>query len=118
MTLLAFLPYLLLALSVVVFALVVLIALLVGMRTNRTWAFMAFYGFYYVVQSLFNTHYWNYAADYFDAVVAAGTAPKAAANWMTGEFSRLLNQRAASGLRAGAVALRPAGLAELIGVSG
>ena len=54
-------------------------------------------------------------ADYFDGVVAAGVAPKAAANWVTGEFSRLLNQHAAEGLRAGAVALRPAGLAELIG---
>ncbi|MEX0625304.1 MAG: Asp-tRNA(Asn)/Glu-tRNA(Gln) amidotransferase subunit GatB [Chloroflexota bacterium] len=53
-------------------------------------------------------------ADYFDAVVAAGIAPKTAANWVTGEFSRLLNQHAASGLRASAVALRPEGLAELI----
>ena len=53
-------------------------------------------------------------AQYFDAVVAAGTDPKKAANWMTGEFSRLLNQRAAAGLRADAVALRPDGLAELI----
>jgi aspartyl-tRNA(Asn)/glutamyl-tRNA(Gln) amidotransferase subunit B len=54
-------------------------------------------------------------ADYFDAVVAAGIAPKTAANWVTGEFSRLLNQHAAEGQRASAVALRPAGLAELIG---
>jgi aspartyl-tRNA(Asn)/glutamyl-tRNA(Gln) amidotransferase subunit B len=46
--------------------------------------------------------------------VAAGVAPKAAANWVTGEFSRLLNQHAAAGLRADAVALRPTGLAELI----
>jgi aspartyl-tRNA(Asn)/glutamyl-tRNA(Gln) amidotransferase subunit B len=53
-------------------------------------------------------------ADYFDDVVAAGVAPKAAANWVTGEFSRLLNQHAADGLRASAVALRPAGLAELV----
>ena len=53
-------------------------------------------------------------ADYFDAVVAAGIAPKAAANWVTGEFSRLLNQHAAAGLRASAVALKPAGLAELV----
>ena len=29
-------------------------------------------------------------ADYFDRVVAAGVAPKSAANWVTGEFSRLL----------------------------
>jgi aspartyl-tRNA(Asn)/glutamyl-tRNA(Gln) amidotransferase subunit B len=58
-------------------------------------------------------------ADYFDAVVAAGIAAKTAANWVTGEFSRLLNHHAAEGLRASAVALRPAGLAELIsGVEG
>ena len=54
-------------------------------------------------------------ADYFDAVVAAGVTPKAAANWISGELSRLLNQHAAEGLRADAVALRPDGLAELIG---
>jgi aspartyl-tRNA(Asn)/glutamyl-tRNA(Gln) amidotransferase subunit B len=53
-------------------------------------------------------------AAYFDAVVAAGIGPKAAANWVTGEFSRLLNQHAAEGLRASHVALQPAGLAELI----
>jgi len=58
-------------------------------------------------------------ADYFDAVVAAGSSPKSAANWVTGEFSRLLNQHAAEGLRASAVALRPAGMSELIsGVEG
>jgi len=58
-------------------------------------------------------------ADYFDAVVAIGIAPKTAANWVTGEFSRLLNQHAAEGLRASGVALKPAGLAELInGVEG
>ncbi|MCV0403822.1 MAG: Asp-tRNA(Asn)/Glu-tRNA(Gln) amidotransferase subunit GatB [Chloroflexi bacterium] len=54
-------------------------------------------------------------AAYFDAVVEAGIAPKPAANWVTGEFSRLLNQRAADGLRADAVALGPGGLARLIG---
>ena len=53
-------------------------------------------------------------ADYFDAVMAAGIASKAAANWVSGEFSRLLNQHAAEGLRAAAVALPPEGLAELI----
>jgi aspartyl-tRNA(Asn)/glutamyl-tRNA(Gln) amidotransferase subunit B len=53
-------------------------------------------------------------ADYFDAVVATGIDAKKAANWVTGEFSRLLNQHAADGLRADAVALRPDGLAELI----
>ncbi|MGH2483937.1 MAG: Asp-tRNA(Asn)/Glu-tRNA(Gln) amidotransferase subunit GatB [Candidatus Limnocylindria bacterium] len=52
--------------------------------------------------------------DYFDAVVAAGAPAKAAANWVTGEFSRLLNQHAAEGLRARDVALPPEGLAELI----
>ncbi len=54
-------------------------------------------------------------AAYFDAVVAAGIPPKRAANWVTGEFSRLLNQHAAEGLRADRVALTPAGLAQLIG---
>ena len=54
-------------------------------------------------------------AEYFDAVVAAGVAPKTAANWLTGEFSRLLNLHAATGLRADRVALRPPGLAALIG---
>jgi aspartyl-tRNA(Asn)/glutamyl-tRNA(Gln) amidotransferase subunit B len=54
-------------------------------------------------------------ANYFDAVVAEGIPPKTAANWLTGEFSRLLNQHAAEGLRASAVAVRPEGLAELIG---
>jgi aspartyl-tRNA(Asn)/glutamyl-tRNA(Gln) amidotransferase subunit B len=53
-------------------------------------------------------------ADYFDAVVAGGAAPKAAANWVSGEFSRLLNQHAAEGLRASGVALRPTALAELV----
>jgi aspartyl-tRNA(Asn)/glutamyl-tRNA(Gln) amidotransferase subunit B len=52
--------------------------------------------------------------DYFDAVVAAGAPAKAAANWVTGEFSRLLNQHAAEGLRARDVALPPEALAELI----
>jgi aspartyl-tRNA(Asn)/glutamyl-tRNA(Gln) amidotransferase subunit B len=54
-------------------------------------------------------------ADYFDLVVAEGVAPKSAANWVTGEFSRLLNQHAADGMRAADAALGPAGLAELIG---
>ena len=54
-------------------------------------------------------------AAYFDAVVAAGASAKQAANWVTGELSRLINQQAASGLRADRVALRPEGLAELIG---
>ena len=54
-------------------------------------------------------------AAYFDAVVDAGIPPKSAANWVTGEFSRLLNRHAASGLRADRVALQPPALAELIG---
>ena len=42
-------------------------------------------------------------ADYFDAWSwRRASAPKAAANWVTGEFSRLLNQHAADGLRAAA----------------
>jgi aspartyl-tRNA(Asn)/glutamyl-tRNA(Gln) amidotransferase subunit B len=53
-------------------------------------------------------------ADYFDGVVHAGISPKVAANWVSGEFSRLLNRHAADGLRASAVALKPSGLAELI----
>ena len=54
-------------------------------------------------------------ATYFDAVVEAGSPAKSAANWITGEFSRILNQHAIDGLRADRVALRPEGLAELIG---
>jgi aspartyl-tRNA(Asn)/glutamyl-tRNA(Gln) amidotransferase subunit B len=53
-------------------------------------------------------------ADYFDAVVAGGATPKVAANWVSGEFSRLLNRHAEAGLRAGGVALTPEKLAELI----
>jgi aspartyl-tRNA(Asn)/glutamyl-tRNA(Gln) amidotransferase subunit B len=54
-------------------------------------------------------------ADYFDEVVAGGIAPKSAANWVTGEFRRLLNRHASEGLRASDVALRPEGMVELIG---
>jgi aspartyl-tRNA(Asn)/glutamyl-tRNA(Gln) amidotransferase subunit B len=53
-------------------------------------------------------------SSYFDEVVADGIAPKTAANWLGGEFSRLLNQHAAEGLRADRVALRPEGMVELI----
>jgi aspartyl-tRNA(Asn)/glutamyl-tRNA(Gln) amidotransferase subunit B len=53
-------------------------------------------------------------ADYFEEVVAGGIGAKAAANWITGEFSRLLNQHASEGLRASTVALRPEALVELI----
>ena len=52
--------------------------------------------------------------DYFDGVVRAGASAKAAANWVTGEFSRLLNRHASTGLRADAVALAPEGLAQLV----
>ncbi len=54
-------------------------------------------------------------ADYFDAVIAEDVAPKVAANWVSGELSRLINLHAAEGLRADRVAIRPAALAELIG---
>ncbi len=53
-------------------------------------------------------------AAYFEDVVAAGAPAKAAANWVTGELSRLLNRHASEGLRADAIALPPAGLAELV----
>ena len=53
-------------------------------------------------------------SSYYESVVASGIDPKRAANWVSGEFSRLLNRRAAEGLRADRVALRPDGLAELI----
>jgi len=53
-------------------------------------------------------------AAYYEEVVATGIDAKKAANWVTGELSRLLNQHAADGLRADEVALRPDGLAELI----
>jgi aspartyl-tRNA(Asn)/glutamyl-tRNA(Gln) amidotransferase subunit B len=53
-------------------------------------------------------------AAYYEAVVDTGVDAKKAANWVTGEFSRLLKQHAASGLRADGVALRPDGLAEII----
>jgi aspartyl-tRNA(Asn)/glutamyl-tRNA(Gln) amidotransferase subunit B len=54
-------------------------------------------------------------ATYFEATVAAGAPAKSAANWVSGELSRLLNQHASEGLRADDVALQPTGLAELIG---
>ncbi|MEO8510178.1 MAG: Asp-tRNA(Asn)/Glu-tRNA(Gln) amidotransferase subunit GatB [Chloroflexota bacterium] len=53
-------------------------------------------------------------ADYYEGVVAAGIVPKVAANWVSGELSRLLNRHAADGLRADDIGLRPNGLAELI----
>jgi aspartyl-tRNA(Asn)/glutamyl-tRNA(Gln) amidotransferase subunit B len=53
-------------------------------------------------------------ADYFDGVVELDIPAKLAANWVAGEFSRLLNVHAADRLRASEVALRPDGLAELL----
>jgi aspartyl-tRNA(Asn)/glutamyl-tRNA(Gln) amidotransferase subunit B len=53
-------------------------------------------------------------ANYFEELVDSGVPPKQAANWVNGEFSRLLNQHAAEGLRADRVALRPPALADLI----
>ena len=53
-------------------------------------------------------------ADYFEHAVAAGASAAGTANWVTGEFSRLLNQHAADGLRASGVALPPARFAELV----
>ena len=51
------------------------------------------------------------AADYFEAVVAAGAAPKPAANWVMGELSRLLNT---AGIAIEAAPVAPAALARLI----
>ncbi len=53
-------------------------------------------------------------AEYFDGVVDLDIPAKLAANWVAGEFSRLLNVHAADRLRASDVALRPDGLAELL----
>ncbi|MFQ5843960.1 MAG: Asp-tRNA(Asn)/Glu-tRNA(Gln) amidotransferase subunit GatB, partial [Planctomycetota bacterium] len=50
-------------------------------------------------------------ADYFEEVVAAGTAPKPAANWILGEVSRLANERGGS---VSALRLAPARLAALV----
>lgn len=49
--------------------------------------------------------------DYFEAVVAAGAPGKAAAHWMLGEISRVLNLR---GCALGALGLAPEALAELV----
>ena len=51
------------------------------------------------------------AADYFEATVAAGAAPKAAANWMINELFGLLN---AAGLDIEASKIAPPALAQLI----
>ena len=53
-------------------------------------------------------------ADYFDAVVAGGVPAKLAANWVAGDFSRLLNLHAADRLRASDVALQAEDFAALL----
>jgi aspartyl-tRNA(Asn)/glutamyl-tRNA(Gln) amidotransferase subunit B len=50
-------------------------------------------------------------ADYFEAVLALGAAPKLTANWLLGEVSRLLNER---GLELEGLKVRAAAMAELI----
>jgi aspartyl-tRNA(Asn)/glutamyl-tRNA(Gln) amidotransferase subunit B len=52
-------------------------------------------------------------ADYFEAAVRAGAAPKAASNWIMGELARALN---ASGQDAANSPVTPERLAELIGL--
>ena len=52
------------------------------------------------------------AADYFEAVVAAGAPPKVASNWLQGEVRRLLKERGAEDV--GHVPFPPPALAELI----
>ncbi len=54
-------------------------------------------------------------AEYFEAVCAAGVAPKAAANWITGELFRLMN---ASGQSIDQVKMAPRALAKLIDLLG
>ncbi|MHB2015479.1 MAG: cyclic nucleotide-binding domain-containing protein [Candidatus Xenobia bacterium] len=53
----------------------ILLAVLYGVWRGWTVPVMIFYGFYYVVSGIFNTHYWNYAADYFDALEARRLFP-------------------------------------------
>jgi aspartyl-tRNA(Asn)/glutamyl-tRNA(Gln) amidotransferase subunit B len=50
-------------------------------------------------------------ADLFEEATRAGAPPKSAANWLTGEFLRMLNDRA---WQVGDARLRPEALAELI----
>ena len=50
-------------------------------------------------------------AEWFDAAVAAGGAPKTVANWILNDLFRLLNER---GRRIDDVSLRPASLVELL----
>jgi len=54
-------------------------------------------------------------ADYFEELVRAGVAPKTAANWVTQDILRALNEKK---LAIGELKARPAALAELIGLVG
>jgi len=54
------------------------------------------------------------AADYFEAAVRAGAAPKAAANWILGEIGRALNEQGAHDIDAVGARVPPARLAELV----
>jgi len=53
-------------------------------------------------------------ADFFEAAVAAGAAPKTASNWITGELARLLNDRGADIAASPIDAPRLAGLLALV----
>jgi len=52
-------------------------------------------------------------ADYFEAIVAAGVEAQTAANWVTGELFRLMNEQ---GVEIDALNVTPEGLAALIGL--
>lgn len=58
-----------------VLALVVLAAIILGVGADVTWCFAAYFSLFYVVQGIFNTHFWNYAADYFDTLEARRLFP-------------------------------------------
>ena len=49
--------------------------ILLGVRAQVAWCTMAFFSFFYVAQGVFNTHYWNYATDYFDTMEARRLFP-------------------------------------------
>jgi aspartyl-tRNA(Asn)/glutamyl-tRNA(Gln) amidotransferase subunit B len=53
-------------------------------------------------------------ADYFEAAVRAGAAPKAAANWLLGDVQRILKEQDASTLEAFAAKVPPEALAALL----
>lgn len=52
-----------------------LVLILLGVKADVVWCTMAFFGFFYVAQGVFNTHYWNYATDYFDTMEARRLFP-------------------------------------------